>query len=78
MLALVGVLLLPWLALVLYAQADERRAAIASVNREEMLLLRIVTSNQVAKIEAARECVALKPPRARVGARRPAQRRAHA
>lgn len=55
LLALVAVLLVSWLALVLYAQADERAAAIAAVNREEMLLLRIVTSNQAAQVEAGRQ-----------------------
>jgi hypothetical protein len=55
LLALVAALLVSWLAVVLYAQADERAAAIAAVNREEMLLLRIVTSNQAAQIEAGRQ-----------------------
>jgi len=55
LLALVAALLVSWLAVVLYSQADERAAAIAAVNREEMLLLRIVTSNQAAQIEAGRQ-----------------------
>jgi serine phosphatase RsbU (regulator of sigma subunit) len=55
LLALVVLVLLPWLALVLYTQADERRAAIADVNRDEMRLIRIVTSNQAAEIEGARQ-----------------------
>jgi serine phosphatase RsbU (regulator of sigma subunit) len=55
LLALVALILLPWLALALYTQADERRAAIADVHRDEMRLLAIATSNQAAEIEAARQ-----------------------
>jgi serine phosphatase RsbU (regulator of sigma subunit) len=55
LLALVAALLVSWLVVVLYAQADERAAAIAAMNREEMLLLRIVTGNQAAQIEAGRQ-----------------------
>jgi serine phosphatase RsbU (regulator of sigma subunit) len=55
LLGLVMLVLLPWLALVLYTQADERRAAIAHVNSDEMRLIGIVTSNQAAQIEAARQ-----------------------
>jgi len=45
----------PWLALVLYTQADERRATIAGVDSDAMRVIRIVTSNQAAQIEAARQ-----------------------
>jgi serine phosphatase RsbU (regulator of sigma subunit) len=55
LLALVTALLVSWLAVVLYAQADERAAAVAAVHREEMLLLRVITSNQAAQIEAGRQ-----------------------
>ena len=55
LLALVAALLVSWLTVVLYAQSDERAAAIAAVNREEMLLLRIVTTNQAAQIESGRQ-----------------------
>jgi serine phosphatase RsbU (regulator of sigma subunit) len=55
LLALVAILLAAWLALVLYAQRDERAAAIDAVHREETLLLRIVTSNQAAQVEAGRQ-----------------------
>jgi len=39
-------MLVPWLVLVVYTQADERKAAIANVNDDAMRLIRIVTSNQ--------------------------------
>ena len=52
---LVGLVLVPWLVLVLYTQADERKVAIANVNGDAMRLIRIATSNQAAQIEAARE-----------------------
>jgi len=52
---LVGIMLVPWLALVVYTQADERRAEVASVNADAMRLIQIVTSNQAAQIEAARQ-----------------------
>ena len=55
LLVLVMLVLLPWLALVLYTQAEERRGAIAHVNSDEMRLIGIVTSNQAAQIEAARQ-----------------------
>ena len=55
LLALVMLVLVPWLALVLYTQADERKVAIANVNSDAMRLIRIVTSNQGAQIEAARQ-----------------------
>ena len=55
LLGLVVLVLAPWLALVLYTQADERRAAIASLRSDEMRFIRIVTSNQAAQIEAARQ-----------------------
>jgi hypothetical protein len=37
------------------AQADERKAAIANVNDDALRLIRIVTSNQAAQVEAARQ-----------------------
>ncbi len=52
---LVGLMLVPCLALVVYTQADERRAAIASVNADATRLIQIVTSNQAAQIEAAQQ-----------------------
>jgi serine phosphatase RsbU (regulator of sigma subunit) len=55
LLALVAVLLCAWLALVLFAQRGERAAAIEAVHREEALLLRIITSNQAAQVEAGRQ-----------------------
>src|SRR4030095_17068480 len=54
---LVGLMLVPCLALVVYTQADERRAAVANVNENAMRLISIVTSNQAAQIEAARQLV---------------------
>jgi hypothetical protein len=48
-------MVVPWLLLVVYTQADERKAAIESVNDDAMRLIRIVTSNQAAQIEAARQ-----------------------
>ncbi len=47
--------LLPWLALVLYATADERHNAIAGVHADAMRLIRIASSNQATQIEAARQ-----------------------
>jgi serine phosphatase RsbU (regulator of sigma subunit) len=55
LLGLVLLVLIPWLAFVLYTQADERRAAIAGVKRDATRVLDIVTSNQKAQIEAARQ-----------------------
>ena len=55
LLGLVALVLLPCLALVLYTQAEERRAAIADVHRDEMRLLAIVTSDQAAEVEAAQQ-----------------------
>ncbi len=52
---LVGLMLVPCLALLIYTQADERRAAIASVNADAMRVIQIVTSNQAAQIEAAQQ-----------------------
>ena len=52
---LVGLMLVPCLALVVYTQEDERRAAIANVNADAMRLIQIVASNQAAQIEAARQ-----------------------
>src|SRR6185369_4403276 len=55
LLGLVALMLVPWLVLVVYAQADERKAAIANVNDDALRLIRIVTSNQAAQVEAARQ-----------------------
>ena len=54
LLAMVLLVLVPWLALVLITQADERKVAIANVGDDAMRLIHIVTSNQAAQIEAAR------------------------
>ena len=53
LLGLVVLMLVPWSILVAYTQADERKAAVANVNSDAMRLIRIVTSNQAAQIEAA-------------------------
>jgi serine phosphatase RsbU (regulator of sigma subunit) len=55
LLALLAFVLIPWLGLLLYTQSDERRAAIANVNRDALRLIHVVTSNQAAEIEAARQ-----------------------
>ncbi|MGE5740062.1 MAG: hypothetical protein ACM34F_14310, partial [Betaproteobacteria bacterium] len=55
LLALLAFVLIPWLGLLLYTQADERRAAIANVNRDALRLIHVVTSNQASQIEAARQ-----------------------
>ena len=55
LLVLVALVLVPWLGLVLYTQADERRAAIAGLRGDELRFIRIVTSTQAAQIEAARQ-----------------------
>src|ERR1043166_3431804 len=55
LLVLLVLVLVPWLALVLYTQAEERSAAIVHVHRDETRLIRLVTSNQAAEIEAARQ-----------------------
>jgi len=51
LMALVLLVLVPWLVLVLYTQADERKAAMAEVNRDEQRLIRIVTTTQAGEIE---------------------------
>jgi serine phosphatase RsbU (regulator of sigma subunit) len=58
LLGLVVIVLLPWLGLVLYTTADDRKAAIANVNNDAMRLIRIATSSQAAQIEAARQLLA--------------------
>ena len=55
LLALVLLMVVPWLLLTAYTQLDERRAAIANVNDDAMRLIRIVTSNQATQVEAARQ-----------------------
>jgi serine phosphatase RsbU (regulator of sigma subunit) len=58
LLGLVVLVLVPWLALVLYTQADERRAAVANVDRDAMRVLELVTSQQEAQIDTARQLLA--------------------
>ena len=53
--AIVLLILVPWLTLVIFTQADERKVAIANVGDDAMALVHIVTSNQAAQIEAARQ-----------------------
>jgi len=55
LLGLLAAILLPWLGLLLYTQADERKAAIGHVNDDALRLIRIATSNQAGQIEAARQ-----------------------
>ncbi|MEP6942968.1 MAG: SpoIIE family protein phosphatase [Betaproteobacteria bacterium] len=55
LLCLVALVLVPWLGLIAYTQADERKEAIANINGDAMRFIRIVTSNQAAQIEAARQ-----------------------
>jgi len=55
LLVLVALISVPWLGLVLYTQADERRVATEHVNGDAMRVIRIVASNQAAQIEAARQ-----------------------
>ena len=55
LLAIVLLVLIPWLVLVIFTQADERRVAIANVGDDSMALVHIVTSNQAAQVEAARQ-----------------------
>ena len=58
LMALVLLVLVPWLVLVLYTQAEERKAAMAEVNRDEQRLIRIVTTTQAGEIEGARQLLA--------------------
>ena len=53
--AIVLLILVPWLTLVIFTQADERKVAIANVGDDAMALVHIVTSNQAAQVEAARQ-----------------------
>ena len=55
LLALLAFVLVPWFGLLLYTQADERGAAVESINRDATRLIHIATSNQAAQIEAARQ-----------------------
>ena len=55
LLAIVALVLVPWLVLVILTQADERKVAIANVGDDAMALVHIVTSNQAAQVEAARQ-----------------------
>ena len=52
---MVLLVLVPWLALVIFTQADERKVAIAKVGDDAMALVHIVTSNQASQMEAARQ-----------------------
>ena len=56
LLGLLAAILLPWLGLLLYTQADERKAAIGHVNDDALRLIRIATSNQAAQIELPVRC----------------------
>ena len=58
LMVLVLLVLLPWLVLVLYTQAEERKAAMEEVNRDEQRLIHIVTSTQAGQIEAAQQLLA--------------------
>src|SRR6185503_20049310 len=58
LLGLVVLVLLPWLALIAYTQADEREEAIANVNRDATRMIQIITSNHAAQIQAARQLLA--------------------
>jgi hypothetical protein len=55
LLGLVVLVIVPWLALVLYTQTDERRVAVANVDRDAMRVLELVTSHQEAQIDTARQ-----------------------
>ena len=55
LLAIVLLVLVPWLVLVIFTQADERKVAIENVGDDAMALVHIVTSNQAAQVEAARQ-----------------------
>ena len=55
LLAIVTLVLVPWLVLVILTQADERKVAIANVGDDAMALVHIITSNQAAQVEAARQ-----------------------
>jgi len=55
LLGLLVLVLLPWLALIAYTQAGERDEAVAHVNRDATRLIGIITSNQAAQVEAARQ-----------------------
>jgi serine phosphatase RsbU (regulator of sigma subunit) len=55
LMAIVLLVLVPWLVLVIFTQAEERKVAIANVGDDAMALVHIVTSNQAAQVEAARQ-----------------------
>ena len=55
LLALVLLMVVPWLLLMAYTQVDERKAAVANVNEDALRLIHIVTSNQATQVEAARQ-----------------------
>jgi serine phosphatase RsbU (regulator of sigma subunit) len=55
LLAIVALVLVPWLVLVILTQADERKVAIANVGDDAMALVHVITSNQAAQVEAARQ-----------------------
>lgn len=52
---MVLLVLVPWLALLFFTQADERKVAIANVGDDAMQLVHIVTSNQAAQVAAAHQ-----------------------
>src|SRR5262245_37554915 len=55
LLALVLLLVLPWLVLMGYTQVEERKAAVANVNEDALRFIHIVTTNQATQVEAARQ-----------------------
>jgi serine phosphatase RsbU (regulator of sigma subunit) len=55
LLALVLLMVLPWLLLMAYTQVEERKAAVANVNEDAVRLIRIATSNQASQVQAARQ-----------------------
>ena len=55
LLALVLLMVVPWLVLMAYTQVEERKAAVANVNQDALRLIHIVTTNQATQVEAARQ-----------------------
>jgi serine phosphatase RsbU (regulator of sigma subunit) len=55
LLALVLLMVLPWLLLMAYTQVEERKAAVANVNEDALRLIHIVTTNQATQVEGARQ-----------------------
>jgi serine phosphatase RsbU (regulator of sigma subunit) len=73
LLVLLSLVLVPWLALVLYTTADERDVAIERVGNDAMRLVHIVTSNQAAQVEAARQLLTAFARMPQVRTRNPAE-----